>query len=313
MSQLNRFQKEKSLSLYWLYTVPLPLLEVALLFSWSSGFIGARFSINYAPALLVVFWRYVLLSLILLPFVYRSLLKTPLRVLMLNTGIGLLAMVGYMIGVTQGIALGVPAGLAALCADLLPLGMALLAATFLGERLTIQVWFGLLTGLLGVVWMTHNVLTFGNAPFWAYGLPVAGMLSLAVATLWQKRSNDAQSMDLLPNLWLQCFVAMIAFGIIESTRGGLAPIPTMGFTISVLWTATLPTFGGYGLYWICLRRGSATRVATVLYLSPPVTLIWAWAMFNEPLSWQMATGMAISSVGIWMVIHSEAAENTPAS
>lgn len=135
MSKINQFQRKKSLSLNWLYTIPLPLLEVALLFSWSSGFIGARFSINYAPALLVVFWRYVLLTLLLLPFVYRPLLKTPPRVLMINAGIGLLAMVGYMIGVTQGIALGVPAGLAALCADLLPLGMALVATAFLGERL----------------------------------------------------------------------------------------------------------------------------------------------------------------------------------
>jgi len=305
MNPLSQYQKEKSISLNWLYTVPLPLLEVALLFSWRSGFIGARFSINYAPALLVVFWRYVLLTLFLLPFVYRSLLKTPLRVLVINAGIGLLAMVGYMTGVTQGIALGVPAGLAALCADLLPLGMALLAAAFLGERLAIRVWLGLLTGLLGVVWVTHNVLSFGSAPIWAYCLPVAGMLSLAVATLWQKRSSDSQSLKLLPNLWLQCFVAVIAFAVIEGTQRGLAPIPTMGFTLSVLWTATLPTFGGYGLYWICLRRGSATRVTTVLYLSPPVTMIWAWAMFNEPLSWPMATGMAISSIGIWMVIRGE--------
>lgn len=313
MSKINQFQRKKSLSLNWLYTIPLPLLEVALLFSWSSGFIGARFSINYAPALLVVFWRYVLLTLLLLPFVYRPLLKTPPRVLMINAGIGLLAMVGYMIGVTQGIALGVPAGLAALCADLLPLGMTLVATAFLGERLATQVWLGLLIGLLGVIWVTHNVLNFGNAPLWAYGLPVAGMLSLAGATLWQKRGNDSQSMDLLPNLWLQCFVAVIAFAVIGGINGGLAPIPTLGFTLSVLWTATLPTFGGYGLYWICLRRSSATRVTTVLYLSPPVTMIWAWAMFNEPLSWQMAFGMAVSSVGIWMVIRGEAAEKNPPS
>ena len=232
---------------------------------------------------------------------------------MINAGIGLLAMVGYMIGVTQGIALGVPAGLAALCADLLPLGMTLVATAFLGERLATQVWLGLLIGLLGVIWVTHNVLNFGNAPLWAYGLPVAGMLSLAVATLWQKRSNDSQSMDLLPNLWLQCFVAVIAFAVIGGINGDLAPIPTLGFTLSVLWTATLPTFGGYGLYWICLRRSSATRVTTVLYLSPPVTMIWAWAMFNEPLSWQMAFGMAVSSVGIWMVIRGEAADKNPPS
>ncbi|WP_318388731.1 DMT family transporter [Enterobacter sp.] len=286
----------------WRQTLPLPLLEAGLLLTWSSGFIGARFSIDYAPALLVVFWRCVVVSVLLLPFVYKSLLKTPFRVLLRNGGIGLLAMAGYMTGVTQGIALGVPAGLAALCADLLPLGMALLAAVFLGERLVPQVWLGLIVGLVGVIWVTHDVLGQGSAPLWAYGLPVAGMLSLAVATLWQKRGCASRSMDLLPDLWLQCFVSSFAFAAIQGSQGSLAPIPTLGFTLSVLWTVVLATFGGYGLYWICLRRSSATRVASVLYLSPSITLLWAWAMFGEPLSWQVAIGMVISAVGIWLVL-----------
>ncbi len=250
----------------------------------------------------MVFWRCVVVSVLLLPFVYKSLLKTPFRVLLRNGGIGLLAMAGYMTGVTQGIALGVPAGLAALCADLLPLGMALLAAVFLGERLVPQVWLGLIVGLVGVIWVTHDVLGQGSAPLWAYGLPVAGMLSLAVATLWQKRGSASRSMDLLPDLWLQCFVSSFAFAAIQGSQGSLAPIPTLGFTLSVLWTVVLATFGGYGLYWICLRRSSATRVASVLYLSPSITLLWAWAMFGEPLSWQVAIGMVISAVGIWLVL-----------
>lgn len=306
MRQRNPLQKENVMLRHWLYAVPLPLLEAGLLLSWSSGFIGARFSILYAPALLVVFWRFAVLTLLLLPFVYRPLLRTPFLVLLKNAGIGLLAMVGYMTGVTQGIAFGVPAGLAALCADLLPVGMALLAGVFLGERLAYQVWLGLAVGLLGVIGVTHDVLGLGNAPLWAYGLPVAGMLSLAVATLWQKRISTSASMGLLPNLWLQCLVASVAFAVIQGSQGSLAPIPTTGFTFSVLWTASLPTFGGYALYWVCLRRSSATRVSTVLYLSPPITMLWAWAMFNEPLSWQMAIGMAMSSLGIWLVLRAEA-------
>ncbi|MCS4493437.1 hypothetical protein C7420_10640 [Pantoea ananatis] len=83
--------------------------------------------------------------------------------LIINAGIGLLAMVRYMIGVKKGIALGVLAGLVVLCAELLTLGMALLVAAFWGT-VSFKVWLGLLTGLLGVVWVTHNVLTFGNAP-----------------------------------------------------------------------------------------------------------------------------------------------------
>ncbi|EJL02268.1 MULTISPECIES: DMT family transporter [Pseudomonas] len=290
----------------WRRALPLPLLEAALLLAWSSGFVGARFSLDYAPALLVVFWRCVVVTLVLFPFVAKSLRRTSPGVLLKNAGIGLLAMAGYLAGITQGIALGVPAGLAALVADLLPMCLALLTAGVLGQRLAWQVWVGLLIGLLGVSLVTHGALAWGDAPLWAYGLPLLGMLSLAVATLWQKHLAPSESMELLPNLWLQCCVSGIAFAVIEGSQGSLAPLPTTGFALSVLWTAGLSTMGGYGLYWMCLRRATATRVASVLYLSPPITMLWAWAMFGEPLSWQMVAGMAVSGMGIWLVVRTEA-------
>jgi drug/metabolite transporter (DMT)-like permease len=313
MNQHISTHPDKPTRRHWLRTLPLPLLEAGLLLTWSSGFIGARFSIDYAPALLVVFWRCVVVSLVLLPFVYRTLRRTSFSILLKNAGIGLLAMAGYLTGVTQGIALGVPAGLAALCADLLPLGMALLAALALGERLARQVWEGLIVGLVGVLWVTHGALVMGDAPLWAYGLPLAGMLSLAVATLWQKHASNSQSLDLLANLWLQCFVSSFAFAAIEGSQGSLMPIPTAGFAMSVLWTVALSTLGGYGLYWVCLRRTSATRVASVLYLSPPITMLWAWAMFDEPQSWEISAGMVVSATGIWLVARAEARRAETAS
>jgi drug/metabolite transporter (DMT)-like permease len=163
------------------------------------------------------------------------------------------------------------------------------------------------------LWVTHGALVMGDAPLWAYGLPLAGMLSLAVATLWQKHASNSQSLDLLANLWLQCFVSSFAFAAIEGSQGSLMPIPTAGFAMSVLWTVALSTLGGYGLYWVCLRRTSATRVASVLYLSPPITMLWAWAMFDEPLSWEIAAGMAVSATGIWLVARADARRAETAS
>ncbi len=54
---------------------------------------------------------------------------------------------------------------------------------------------------------------------------------------------------------------------------GQASIEGYGYQQVNVWVPVLSTLGGYGLYWVCLRRSSATRVASVLYLSPPITLL----------------------------------------
>ena len=186
-------------------------------------------------------------------------------------------------------------------------GTALLALRLPGKRLGGRGWAGLFVGLLGVLMVTRDVLAWGDAPLWAYCLPLLGMLSLAVATLWQKRMHAEASLGLLPSLWLQCAVSAVAFAGLAGREGSLMPVASVGFAVSVSWTVVLSTLGGYGLYWACLRRSSPTRVASVLYLSPAVTLLWAWTMFGEPLSWLMLVGTGVSGLGIWLVARSERA------
>lgn len=291
----------------WPVAIPLLALEASLVVVWSSGFIGARFSIDHAPAMLVVFWRSVLFILLLAPWVLPRLRQATPATLLRHAGIGLLAMGGYLAGVVQGIALGVPAGLAALLADLLPIGVALLSVLVLQQRLGWRTWLGLIIGLTGVVLATSDALAWGDAPLWVFGLPLLGMLSLAVATLWQKRTRTTQSLDLLSNLWLQCCVSCVPFALLATLDGSLMPVPSGGFALSVLWTS-IATTGGYGLYYLCLKRSTPTRVASVLYLSPALTLVWAWAMFGEPLSWLMGLGTVVSGLGIWLVVRNEPKE-----
>jgi len=292
----------------WPVAIPLLVLEAALVVIWSSGFIGARFSIDHAPAMLVVFWRSLLFVLLLAPWALPRLRHASPATLLRHAGIGLLAMGGYLAGVVQGIALGAPAGLAALLADLLPIGVALLSLLVLRQQLGWRTWLGLLIGLTGVVLVTSDALAWGDAPLWVYGLPLLGMLSLAVATLWQKRTTATASLDLLGNLWLQCCICCVPFALLAMMDGSLMPVASGGFALSVLWTS-ISTIGGYGLYWLCLKRSTPTRVASVLYLSPALTLVWAWAMFGEPLSWLMGLGTAVSGLGLWLVIRNERKHN----
>lgn len=286
-------------------SLPLPLLEACLVISWSSGFVGTRLAVDHAPVFLVVFWRCILVSLILLPWAIRPIRRTGWQRLGAETAIGSLAMGGYLTGVARGIELGVPVGLAALIADLLPIGTALLGAAFFGRHLPARGWAGLVAGGIGVTIVGQDALAPGQMSALAVLLPLGGMAALALATLWQARFPAEGSPGPVGRLWLHAVVSAVIFAGLAGIDGGLAPPPTPGFAIAVLWTALLSSLGGYGLYWLCLARSSPTRVATVLYLSPAVTLVWAWAMFGEPLTWTMVAGTALSVWGISLVIRAE--------
>jgi drug/metabolite transporter (DMT)-like permease len=78
-----------------------------------------------------------------------------------------------------------------------------------------------------------------------------------------------------------------------------------GFVGRILWLVFIATLGAWSLYYLALRKSSPARVTAVLYLSPPVVMIWAWLMFNEPLSWAMACGLIVSLVGIIIVAGSQ--------
>ncbi len=114
--------------------VPRIVLEAAMVVTWSSGFVGMRFSADYAPVFLVVLWRFIALSIVLFPFVCREISGTSARNLTRQAMIGALAMAGYLAGVARGIELGVPAGLAALIADLLPVGTVIVSTFILRTR-----------------------------------------------------------------------------------------------------------------------------------------------------------------------------------
>lgn len=284
-------------------SVPLPLLEAAMVLTWSSGFIGMRFSADYAPVYLVTLWRFVALSIALLPFVAREMRRTARPVLVRQACIGVLAMAGYLAGVAGGVELGVPAGLAALIADLLPVGVVLISTCLFRERSPAIVWAGLGLGLSGTLVVCRDALSLGQAPAWVYALPVAGMLSLAAGTVWQQRSSRDGTLSPLGMLWLQSVVSCPIFVALQASQGPITPILSAGFAASVAWTAILATLGGCGLYWACLRRSSSARATSVLFLSPPVTLIWAHVMFGEPLSWLMGLGTLMSGVGILLVVN----------
>lgn len=275
-------------------------LEAGLVISWSAGFVGTRFAIAHAPIFLVLFWRSLVSGLLLLPF---ALLVGP-RMRLADIGahmlFGSLAMACYLASFAIALSHGVSTGLVALISDMLPLAVALLSWPMLGQALTARQWLGSGLGLAGVLIASGASVTLGQGSLWSYGLPVAGTFAFALATLMQRRS-PARLMPLHQSLCIQCLTAAGLFSLGALAEGGIAPILAPGFIGGILWLVLVATFGAWSLYYLALRSSTPARVTATLYLSPPVTMLWAWLMFDEPLSLSMALGLAVSLSGIMLI------------
>jgi len=268
--------------------------EVALVVLWSSGFIGALLASELPSTALPLMWRFIVLSLLLSPFLVRALRGHARAAIARQAAVGALAMFGYLAGVVTAIDLGLSAGMTALVAALQPLATAALAGTVLGERVTVRQWGGLAIGLGGVA------LAVGVSPQGVPQLGVAAALcgvgALVAGTLLAKA--DPAPMPLAPALAVQVTASVPLFSILAALAGPLAPQATADFWVAVLWWVFLSTFGGYLMYFLCLRLTGATRVASLIYLTPPVTALWAFAMFGQPIGWGAVAAFAVCLAGV---------------
>ncbi|CRR32302.1 TPA: EamA family transporter, partial [Pseudomonas aeruginosa] len=130
------------------------------------------------------------------------------------------------------------------------------------------------------------------------------MLALALATLLQKRWDDAPG-SLAVVLSVQIGAALPAFAGLALAEGSLRPPLSGGFLFGLAWLVLLPTFGGYGLYWLGLRHLSAQGGSAALYLSPALTLLWAHWMFAEPLTPMLLGGLLLSLAGLGWLYRAE--------
>lgn len=266
---------------------------------WSSGFIGSRLGTEYAPADTLLAWRYLIAAAILLPIVAPRLLRVRRGALGRHAVVGLFSQVLYLGGVVGGIGLGVPAGTTALIAGLQPLVVATAARRALGESVSGRAQVGLWLGLAGVgVVVAGDVGTDG--PAWAYALPVGGMLALSAGTVLQQRWRPDGGLTV--SLTVHVAVAAVLFSAEAAAFGRLTVPDSAGFWWSVAWLLVLSTAGGYGAYLTVLRRGGATRVSSLLYLTPPTTAIWAWAMFGESIGVETLAGFALCAVAVGLVL-----------
>lgn len=283
------------------------LASVALVVMWSSGFVGAELGVRAGGTpLQLLGWRFTILAAMLLTvcLVLRVDL-TDRRAWGRQAIIGLLSQAAFLYLVFEGVNNGVDGGLAALIASLQPLLVATVAGRILGERITPVMWIGMVLGLAGVAVVVSGDLGNGSAQWWAYLLPLIGMLSLTAGTVLTQRLRPTES--LLQSITMQMVVTAVTLVALSFLVGQAAVPAELDFWLAVLWLVFLSTLGGYALFQYVTRTRGATVASVLLYLTPPTTMLWVWLMFGVPITLTAVLGMAVSAVGVTLVLRSRSA------
>ena len=268
-------------------------------FIWSTGFIIARFGMPYMEPATFLFLRFtgVLIVMGFIILFWKPI--WPNRSQTMHIAIaGALLQFGYVMGVWSAVRLGMTAGLVALIVGLQPI-LTAWSASWVAERVSYQQWFGLLLGIAGVGLVVAEKTSFMNIPLAAYIFALAALFSITFGTLYQKKycpqfDLRAGSMIQFSISTLLCLLVALLF----ETREIVWNAPVIG---ALLWGILPTSIGAISLLFILIRKGAATKVTSLLYLTPPTTALMAWLLFDEPLSLMMLAGLGLTMTAVILV------------
>ncbi|AIV38650.1 DMT family transporter [Streptomyces sp. CCM_MD2014] len=289
------------------------LLSVAFVLCWSSGFIGAKLGAGTADASTLLMWRFLPLAAVLsaaAAFSRPAWRGLTIRDAGRQIAVGALSQSGYVLGVFYAVQLGVSSGTTALIDGVQPLVAGALAGPLLRQYVSRRQWLGLWLGLAGVATVTLADAGAAGAevPWWAYFVPFLGMLSLVAATFLEGRS--CAPVPPRVSMTIHCATSAVLFSVLAASLGTAVPPADSSFWLATGWLVVLPTFGGYGLYWLILRRSGITEVNTLMFLMAPVTAVWGALMFGEPFGVQTALGLAAGLAAVVVVRRGNGADRT---
>lgn len=271
---------------------------------WSTGFIVARYGMPYAPPLKFLAVRYAL-SLVCFG-VWVALARVAWPKQRAQWGhlavTGVLMQAGYLGGVWAAVHEGMGAGLVALLVGIQPV-LTAVWLSFNGGRISKRQWGGLALGFAGLVLVVSRKLGQGaEVSALTMGLALMALLSITAGTLYQKRfvaPCDVRSASA---------VQMAAAVLVTLPFAALEPqhiewnLQSGG---AMAWSVLALSLGGSSLLYMLIQRGTATAVTSLLYLVPPCTAVMAWLLFSEPITLVTVLGIALTAVGVSLVVRSE--------
>jgi drug/metabolite transporter (DMT)-like permease len=269
---------------------------------WSSGYIVAKITLDYAQPFTMLLLRFLMVSAIFAAIAVATRAPWPRRrAEYFNLAlVGVLLQTVYLGGIYAGLQLGISAGVSSLVMALQPIITAAVVGPLFGERVRPLQWLGLVFGFAGVALVLADKVELDFDGWAGIGFCFAALAGITIATLYQKRfgtGSDLRTGQAVQYLAAAIATAPIAFSV------GIGEIDwSLPFLLALAWILFPLSVGTYTLYLWLIRRNAATRVTSYLYLVPPVTALAAWPIFGETMGPVALAGMVVAVAGVALVV-----------
>ena len=269
-------------------------MAIAVPLIWGTGFVVAKGAISEFPPILLMAFRFLVTSLVLVWFV-----KPPIGQL---RALFLIAIVAAAIqySLTFSGLKGLDAGFAALIVQLEVPFLVILGAILLGERPSQRKWLGIIIAFVGVGLLVGKV-EFNNA-WGSVILVILGALTWAIGQIFVRKLKNIDGLTI--TAWTAVFATpqlFIMSLIFESDHVELILSADLSIWWAVLYLGLIMTALGYYFWNTLIRTYEIEKVAPFLLLLPVFSLLGGVIFLEELISTVKILGGFIVILGVAFV------------
>ena len=274
----------------------------AFIFVWATGYVVAKLAAKDAEALSFLIVRYLGVMIMMALLAVLAGARWPNKRDALHIAVaGVMIQAIYLGGVWVSIRMGLSAGVAALIVNLQPV-LTICLAHWTGERVNARQIAGVAVGFVGVMIVLYAKLAGVSAQSlgWPTLICFVALLGTTFGVLYQKRF--VPHFDLRAGQAIQFAAATAATLPFAWAFESFSIRWTTEVIIAMAWSILVLSGVGITLMFYLLRTGSVTRLTSTMYVVPGLTAILAWLMFDEKLGGNVIVGMAVTLLGIYLVV-----------
>ena len=268
---------------------------------WGSGFLATKIGLQHAAPFTFLTLRFAIGLVCVIPIVVITQPRWPASSRELGHVVvaGLLMHAVHLSGSHYTQYLGVSAGITALILSAQPLITALIAARWMGESLAPRQWTGIAIGLAGVALIVWHKLDVHEATVASLVAITVSLAGVTAGTLYQR--VFCPLVDLRSAAAVQFAATILVLAPLAWTFEDMTVRWSWALAGAILFLVIGASILAVSALHLLMRRGQATRVTSLIYLTPIFAVGLERIMFDVVPGALSLIGIVVTCLGVALV------------